>query len=468
MQNMGPVLTSALNLDSMIFESMQEVVIELLEEILNTLHLGPFNDSNSVILQRFNEKQESDSIVYWFRLLASSCLVLNSDDYVGFLPGGVTLDEYRQSTLMPTYAEIDDLGMLLLLDVLLKPLRIATEVVILDRSVGNQVNTHVFQELDKNNNPVHLDAPRIYLLYRPGHYDILYKDPLPQQPEISQAPLQVLRVHDIGFQDESWLPAPSFDASPYDLNLLTKIPGLSLLPQSQSTHGFSALDGFKLQSNPYDMSPSNTFAMNSPGATHYSNSPTSPLDGGVFPSVPLPVHPLPQSHSPRSTNPMAPPLQNHMASPPPSISSMQQSATRQSLHSPHSLQSMQRQNSFPAPQSPFPGSTLSSSPHPISSLPQPQQDRSSQIIRQSKYNFEAEYQQPPPPPLTNPFRESNFNPAHYRNEVFQPEQWQPTYEDGGGGGNEKVSSERTSRGKGSGNRSSGEKGGHRTGRRRSD
>lgn len=39
-------------------------------------------------------------------------------------------------------------------------------VVYMDRGEGSEVNEHVFPEGSD---------PMIYLLYRPGHYDILYK-----------------------------------------------------------------------------------------------------------------------------------------------------------------------------------------------------------------------------------------------------------------------------------------------------
>lgn len=46
-------------------------------------------------------------------------------------------------------------------------LNVGVRIQYMDRGTGGQVNTHDFPE-EK--------TPRIHLLYRPGHYDILYWD----------------------------------------------------------------------------------------------------------------------------------------------------------------------------------------------------------------------------------------------------------------------------------------------------
>lgn len=43
-----------------------------------------------------------------------------------------------------------------------------------DRGAGGKVNEHDFSPIFGGNDQATTD-PRIHLLYRPGHYDILYK-----------------------------------------------------------------------------------------------------------------------------------------------------------------------------------------------------------------------------------------------------------------------------------------------------
>jgi ubiquitin thioesterase protein OTUB1 len=70
--------------------------------------------------------------------------------------------------------EIEHVGITLLYNVLLKPANIVLEIAYLDRSPGSQVNVYRFPD-GASGEPTSPLAPVIYLLYRPDHYDILYK-----------------------------------------------------------------------------------------------------------------------------------------------------------------------------------------------------------------------------------------------------------------------------------------------------
>ena len=50
---------------------------------------------------------------------------------------------------------------------LLQAMNVIVRIVYLDRSVKDDISTHDFPEDSA--------APHIHLLYRPGHYDLLYK-----------------------------------------------------------------------------------------------------------------------------------------------------------------------------------------------------------------------------------------------------------------------------------------------------
>ncbi|CAK7302937.1 Ubiquitin thioesterase OTUB1 [Vulpes lagopus] len=49
---------------------------------------------------------------------------------------------------------------------LAQALSVSIQVEYMDRSEGGTTNPHIFPECSE---------PKVYLLYRPGHYDILYK-----------------------------------------------------------------------------------------------------------------------------------------------------------------------------------------------------------------------------------------------------------------------------------------------------
>lgn len=91
---------------------------------------------------------------------------------------GQTVDQYCDSQVMPIGSEIDNVSLSALKDVLLSSAGIALEVLYLDRTEGSEVNMHRF---DPVNHPGGITIGTIRLLYRPGHYDILYKvEDLPQ------------------------------------------------------------------------------------------------------------------------------------------------------------------------------------------------------------------------------------------------------------------------------------------------
>ncbi|MBE7181867.1 MAG: hypothetical protein INR71_11795, partial [Terriglobus roseus] len=99
---------------------------------------------------------------------------------------GLTAEQYVSRNIDPSQCEIEHLGLNALYDVLLKPAGIALEVLYLDRSPGTDVYPHRFDPIDAAGASI-ANAPTIRLLYRPGHYDILYSfdDPASLVPPVS-------------------------------------------------------------------------------------------------------------------------------------------------------------------------------------------------------------------------------------------------------------------------------------------
>jgi ubiquitin thioesterase protein OTUB1 len=76
------------------------------------------------------------------------------------------MEEFRHQEVEPMYKESDHIHII----AISKALNVGIRVEYMDRGVegykdGQQIKTHDFPEDMK---------PKVFLLYRPGHYDILY------------------------------------------------------------------------------------------------------------------------------------------------------------------------------------------------------------------------------------------------------------------------------------------------------
>jgi ubiquitin thioesterase protein OTUB1 len=351
---------------------MREEVLNLLNDLAATVHLRPPSDADSIILQRFNDEKVSNAIVYFFRLLAGAWLKANSVTYKGFIPDGLGVDNYSKSLIEPAKTEIEHLGMTLLIDVLMKPVGIAIEIVYLDRSDGADVNSHIIQAEDESGTPVYAGAPIVHLLYRPGHYDILYKErshalSLRQQQIIdgasSSANIQVNRADVLNcVQDSS--PVTNFDSS--DLSVIAGIPGLSMAPLGN--HGFPStyapLGDCKPVLPPSYSLDTSVSSPTMPSVSPISTVPAQSSRTPIFPSVTSPIY----SRASRSQLARAVPLTPAEA---------------------------------------------------------PTQNLGSQF-RHSKYEYESDWSDQYPQQSsfqTNTFKNSHYNTAHYNNPSFQPEEW---------------------------------------------
>jgi ubiquitin thioesterase protein OTUB1 len=402
--------------DKWVFEDMVEETITLLKDLAASIH-NP-QQAAEILIQRFNDIQISDPILYHFRLLASSWLKSIPGNYEGFIPGELGIGGYSKEWLEAPNQEIDHLGMQLVIDVLMKPIGIAVEIVYLDRSEGSQVNSHMFQAEDANGNPT--NGPIVHLLYRPSHYDILYKDRSPsislQQPvgeAIPNANLQVNRATNFSqHHNVQHTPAGMNGYSNLDMTNLLSIPGFG--PPPPSHHGFPGQ--YSPIEQPYTASPISASPV-SPGPSPVANSSTSGLSlSTTFPPQQSSTLVSPSLNTPHSAHATFP------------------STTQLPIHS-HSL----------PPQSQPIRASLSSHPSLVShnsDLSSPVSANSS--FRPSKYEWEAaaDWQEGPVVFQTSTFKNSHYNTAHYNNPNFQPEEWSPECDEavGAGSGTRKRSS----------------------------
>ncbi|RWS00110.1 ubiquitin thioesterase OTUB1-like isoform X1 [Dinothrombium tinctorium] len=130
--------------------------------VLNRIKSGEISTSEQ-LQAVFNDQGISDYLVVFMRLVTSGHLRSNEEFFSNFIEGEKTVKEFCSHEVEPMYKESDHIHII--------ALTAATKVPVcinyLDRGQGGKVTVHNFPEGS---------SPRIHLLYRPGHYDILYLD----------------------------------------------------------------------------------------------------------------------------------------------------------------------------------------------------------------------------------------------------------------------------------------------------
>lgn len=136
-------------------EDFHNTFMELIERVERRVPLPE-------LLAAFNEPGTSDYLVVYLRLLTSGCLQRHRRFFEQFLEGGRSIKEFCQQEVEPMCKESDHIHII----ALARALQVPVLVEYMDRGEGGATNPHVFPEGSQ---------PRVCLLYRPGHYDILYK-----------------------------------------------------------------------------------------------------------------------------------------------------------------------------------------------------------------------------------------------------------------------------------------------------
>ncbi|KAI9701722.1 MAG: hypothetical protein M1820_006350 [Bogoriella megaspora] len=153
-----------------LYEDFADELYDLLRRIADLL--SQRNDGNSTtdihatLLAAFNDESAQASIITFLRILTSAWIKTHSEVFAPFL-----IDEdpfsYCSRMIEPFRQEIENLGISALSEVLLKPAGFDMEIQYLDRTPGDEMNTIHFGG--------EVSIATLTLLYRPGHYDILYK-----------------------------------------------------------------------------------------------------------------------------------------------------------------------------------------------------------------------------------------------------------------------------------------------------
>ncbi|KAJ7004536.1 OVARIAN TUMOR DOMAIN-containing deubiquitinating enzyme 1 [Populus alba] len=160
------------------FEDFFALFLEQLDDVLQG---NETSISHEELLNRSRDQSVSDYVVMFFRFVTSGEIRRRSEFFEPFVFGltNTTVEQFCKSSVEPMGEESDHVHITALSDALGVPIR----VVYLDRSScdagGVSVNHHDFVPAPRNL-PSATGAgsesinPFITLLYRPGHYDILY------------------------------------------------------------------------------------------------------------------------------------------------------------------------------------------------------------------------------------------------------------------------------------------------------
>ncbi|OAY76242.1 Ubiquitin thioesterase otubain-like [Ananas comosus] len=167
------------------FEDFFAIFIEQLESILQG---NETSISEEELLQRSCDQMISDYVVMFFRFVTSGEIRRRAEFFEPFIAGLThsTVDQFCKASVEPMGEESDHIHITALSDALGVPIR----VVYLDRSSCDAANPTVnYHDFIPSSNPrgaiseqqdsIESSArqqtkPFITLLYRPGHYDILY------------------------------------------------------------------------------------------------------------------------------------------------------------------------------------------------------------------------------------------------------------------------------------------------------
>ena len=213
-------------------------------------------------------------------MITSAYLRTNAETYQPFCQEG-PISSYCAAKIDTFAAELEHLGLQALFDAVIKPAQITLEVTYLDLSPSTVTNSFKW-DVDET---AHL-VGTIRLLYRPGHYDILYKpDDLPARDQI-QPTAQVRRV---SYTEPTFNEIPAF-----------QYPLFGHLNNGQTWQG-SNMGLVQWSCHPSDSSCTNALysaeSVTSPSSTQFA-APTSQasLSPSTSHSPPSPVSPNQRQH----------------------------------------------------------------------------------------------------------------------------------------------------------------------------
>lgn len=148
-----------LGFPSFTLEDFQAIFMEVVDRVA-AMPEDQKPSSDTDLHKVFNDAGYSDYVVVYLRLVTSGQIQENAIFYQDFI--GASVEEFRHQEVEPMYKESDHIHIIALCNAL----GVGVRVEYMDRGgEDGEVKAHNFPE-DKE--------PSAFLLYRPGHYDILY------------------------------------------------------------------------------------------------------------------------------------------------------------------------------------------------------------------------------------------------------------------------------------------------------
>jgi len=136
---------------------------EAMETMLESIRDGTKN--LEFLIDDLRNEEIANYYVAFTRLITSGYLRENSELYSGFIEGGRTLDQFCRDEVEPMWKDCDHLSIIALVNSIDVPIRIEY----MDQTQAPNGGWHhdIIPKPD--------EEPKLHFLYRPGHYDILYK-----------------------------------------------------------------------------------------------------------------------------------------------------------------------------------------------------------------------------------------------------------------------------------------------------
>lgn len=135
---------------------------EFYEEFVSCLKSIMLDGANiSTVEEIFNNNIKSNYLVVYARLLVSCEVKLSEEKYLPYITTQGSIEEFCRTEVDPMFVEAEYVQIYALTTALNFPL----EIIYLDNTKQSTPSRHRFPEDS---------CPKLYLLYRPGHYDIIY------------------------------------------------------------------------------------------------------------------------------------------------------------------------------------------------------------------------------------------------------------------------------------------------------
>jgi ubiquitin thioesterase protein OTUB1 len=218
------------------WDDFAEAFIDLLTDVANAMSLD-LAAAYLLALDRWNDADLNNHLIYYLRMIAATHLKMNAATYDAFVSDSGGIANYCAANIEALHKEIEHVGVAALVDILLKPVNFALQVAYLDLSPGTAPNIYRFPE-EANGQDESAFAGVIFTLFRPTHYDILYRHlPAVIQQQQSQYSVQ---VHRVAFDEApaNMTPAAAmhnFTADEFET--LSMLPGFGNMPMGNAFSG---------------------------------------------------------------------------------------------------------------------------------------------------------------------------------------------------------------------------------------